>query len=270
MNTPTLGPVLGLCVLISAICHGELGPQEPPSKDDTTPPAASQAKTPQSDAPYSDKFGALKETMSLDKIRTTEIEKLNEERRSIVASIAKEKGVKESEILAEFYKKWPDTNSILGRAYLKNPEIAVGSFILGLEGTARSIALISYASSLSRKDELGGLRKMYELVPPGKDRAQISSKLILTTCRLQGLELALRVLVELDHPDEKKAALMGLRANLSTAIKSPSEDDLKRIHQVAKDMGYERLVPVTILPPNDEADKGIPPSGPADAPVKDH
>lgn len=239
MKTPNLGPAIGLGILILAICHGEPAPQESSLKGDTEPSVSNQAKAPENEAPYSDKFVALKETLSLAKIRTTEVETLNEERRAIVASIAKDKGVKESEVLAEFYKKWPDTNSILGRAYLKSPEIAVGSFLLGLDGQGRATALISYASSLSRRDELNGLRRMYELLPVGKDRARISSTLVQMIGRLQGIEKALEALVSLSPPEEKRTALLGFCANIASVKKSPSEEELDRIYAVARAMGYE-------------------------------
>lgn len=266
MKASFLQSSIPLIFLVVAGCNKERdhqaqsSPQAPPaSRSPELPPVRQPATAPNnggdhspaeevtksaSPDPYLAGFEKLKGALSLEKIRSTDVKTLAQERKDLIKSIAAEKGVSESDVLVDFFTQNRAADaypSALGRAYLDNPEVIVDSYLRSFEGNARSSALISYASSLAKNSDVDGIQKMYDLIPPGKDRGSIGSKLVLTAARTQGVGNALDILGGMDLPEEKRTALLGLCANFDSA-KSASEGDINRVYAVAKELGNEPAV----------------------------
>jgi hypothetical protein len=193
---------------------------------------------------YSDKFPLLRSTFNKEKFRSTPRDALNAEWRSIVTSIAGEKGVDESTVLAEFYRAYPNGDamqSFLGKAYAEQPRIATKSFLDGLEGRSKSNALSSFSATLSDSNNIVGLEDMYDMVPPGKDRSPIADTLIRTICRTEGIERALVRLNSLDFQEEKRLALLGMIPTIKEMDELPPLNELNRFYEAAKELGFEDI-----------------------------
>jgi hypothetical protein len=195
-------------------------------------------------ATYSDKFPVLKSMFSLEKLRTPPREALWVEWRSIISSIAAEKGAEESEVLAEFYRAYPDADAmqtLLGQAYADRPMIAVDSYLKGLEGQRRSNALSSFASTLGDNKNIEGLEEMYHIVPPGQDRWNVASSLVNSTCRVHGVDFALNSLQSLDLEEERRIALTGLVSVIKRMEESPSRAELENLYKVSREYDRENM-----------------------------
>ena len=180
--------------------------------------------------------------------RTTAAQK--DEFRTDMKQIAEETDTAVPEVLATLLKQNPAVidglASLVANTYLDDPGIVASAFVGGLSGRTRSYSLQGLTSKLRDNDDVDGLKKVYETLPPSQDRGDAASTYVKTIASSQGLTAAMTGLRNLDLKEERSYCVMDLRQFVRENRDTISKEEIDHYYQLAGEYGQEQSARASI------------------------
>lgn len=185
----------------------------------------------------------LLSTIAGKRYLTGSSEKEMEEIRKEIMAISEYSGFSIAEVATAMLHNNPKADglaNVIARLYPNRPDICVVAYMNGVSGRIRTIALSAYSSDLSRRGNVEALEKMYELVPPSQDRANVASRYVKTVAKVQDLTSAMALVRELDLKEERAISVMDLFPYVRDNRTTLSKDQLDQFFLLAREFGMEQ------------------------------